>query len=392
MRLSELNLTGQVIDKASNNAKCLLTFIPAIELENYFFVNRIPTQLEVVLDAAKNKTNLAKVKEIQSDWESEISQGLVGTPIELSVVIEGKPSLLIDGKQATITYSKSKSFILGDTLILTALLTSLGLAAPLFSSKLSSIDIAKKNKFRKILAIKNIILSIIFDDELGINQEVIRDLFFKYNRHHSGVHLPQFSKANSDFPLREFVQKVSNELNLDDYGGVSTKSKHVKSTENYLTTEYILFKFLVGAVAGSYIQETSKMSEDVVTTSGIKLSKALDVRTVDLVKVFLMAWLQPLQNNNKHRTGFRLSAQIWQALSLVLHQLINDDATIEDVSKAGLILGQLDYSKKAAHWHDCEVMALDSNGRLYKNAASSTREFKIGLAKYFLHLVSKNLC
>lgn len=85
----------------------------------------------------------------------------------------------------------------------------------------------------------------------------------------------------------------------------------------------------------------------------------------------------------------RLSAQIWRALALVIYRLSSDGASVQDVSNAGLVLGRLDYSKKATHWSGCEVMALDSNGRLYKNAANSTREFRNGLADYFYRIVSR---
>ncbi|TON63933.1 hypothetical protein CGH51_25705, partial [Vibrio parahaemolyticus] len=62
-------------------------------------------------------------------------------------------------------------------------------------------------------------------------------------------------------------------------------------------------------------------------------------------------------------------------------------ASIEQVKRAGQIIGRLDYGKKATHWNECDVMKLDSNGRLYKNSANSSREFRAGLARYFINLV-----
>jgi hypothetical protein len=54
---------------------------------------------------------------------------------------------------------------------------------------------------------------------------------------------------------------------------------------------------------------------------------------------------------------------------------------------AGTILGELDYSKNATHWGDCAVMELDAKGRIYKNASSSTRQFRVGLTEYFLEVI-----
>ncbi len=364
--------------------------MPAIELENYFSVNRVPPQLGVFFDAAKNKTNLKRVNDIQVDLENELSQGAIGAPISLTIVLDGKPTLSRTGSTATITYDRSSSFVVGEILILTALLKSLGIKTPLFSSRLSASEIKKKSAFRQILAVQSVVLTIIFDDESGIDDEQVRELFFKFNRQHSGMHLSQFSQAKDAFPLKPYVLRLADELSLESFGGVSDKSKHVKMSESYLTTEYILFKLLVGAVAGAHVQETCKMSDDVTAHSGKRVSESLAKGNLDYIKAFLSSWLAPLEQGGKEvRVGFRLSAQIWQALALVIHRLISDGVSVQDVSHAGLVLGQLDYCKKASHWGDCEVMALDSNGRLYKNAANSTREFRNGLADYFYSVVSR---
>lgn len=388
--MSELNLTGCLIASSDKTIKSLVTYIPAIELENYFFVNRIPSQLEVFFDAAKNKTNLKRVNDIQADLEKELSQGVIGAPISLTVVLSGKPALRLAGDTAKVTYDRSSSFVVGEVLILTAVLKSLGIRTPLFSSRLSVSEIKKKSAFRQMLAVQSVILTVIFDDEIGIDEEQVKELFFKFNRQHSGLHLSQFSQVNNAFPLKSYVLRLADDLNLEGFGGVSDKSKHVKMSESYLTTEYILFKFLVGAIAGAHVQEICKMSDDVTTQSGKKVSECLAKGNLDYIKAFLSSWLTPLEQGGKaERAGFRLSAQIWQALALVIYRLSSDGASVQDVSHAGLVLGRLDYSKKATHWRACEVMALDSNGRLYKNAANSTREFRNGLADYFYRIVSR---
>ncbi|WP_061009996.1 hypothetical protein [Vibrio sp. CUB2] len=388
--MSELNLTGCLIASSDKTIKSLVTYIPAIELENYFFVNRIPPQLEVFFDAAKNKTNLKRVNDIQADLEKELSQGVIGAPISLTVVLSGKPALRLAGDTAKVTYDRTSSFVVGEVLILTAVLKSLGIRTPLFSSRLSASEIKKKSAFRQMLAVQSVVLTVIFDDEIGIDEEQVKELFFKFNRQHSGLHLSQFSQVNNAFPLKSYVLRLADDLNLEDFGGVSEKSKHVKMSESYLTTEYILFKFLVGAIAGAHVQEICKMSDDVTTQSGKKVSECLAKGNLEYIKAFLSSWLTPLEQSGKaERAGFRLSAQIWQALALVIYRLSSDGASVQDVSHAGLVLGRLDYSKKATHWSACEVMALDSNGRLYKNAANSTREFKNGLADYFYCIVSQ---
>lgn len=129
-------------------------------------------------------------------------------------------------------------------------------------------------------------LTIIFDDEEGINEEQVKELFFKFNRQHSGLHLSQFSQIHDAFPLRPCVLRLADDLNLERFGGVSDKSKHVKMSESYLTTEYILFKFLVGSVAGAHVQEICKMSDEVMTLSGKKVSECLSNGNLEYIKAF----------------------------------------------------------------------------------------------------------
>lgn len=389
--MSKLSLTGRLITSAGKNIKSLVTYLPAVEIANYICVDRIYPDLEFFYDAAKNKTNLKKVSDIQEDIKHELLTGAIGAPLSLTIVIEDKPILFTKDEFGCLEYDRASSFVIGNVLLLIAILKTLGIKAPLFSSRPCASEIKKNSVFRQMLAKEEILLTFVFNDENGLSEEQVREFFFKYTRQHTSLHLTQFSKPDKEFPLKPFINKLAQDLNFEQYGGVSSKSKHVKVSENYLTTEYILFKFIVGSVAGAQIQETCMMSDDVTFSSGQRVSKVLSDGYINYIEAFLVTWIQPLKLDNKSmRAGFRLSAQIWQALSLVIHQLVANGASIEDVTKAGLLLGKLDYNKKATHWHDCEVMGLDSNGRLYKNYANSTREYRNGLAIYFYNLISND--
>jgi hypothetical protein len=103
----------------------------------------------------------------------------------------------------------------------------------------------------------------------------------------------------------------------------------------------------------------------------------------------MQAWLEPLREELAgNRSGYHLSPQVWQALGLTIHQLVSDGASCEDLKIAGEVLGQLNYSKNAKHWSNCSVMELDSKGRIYKNSAGSTRQFRVGLFEYFFAVLN----
>lgn len=50
----------------------------------------------------------------------------------------------------------------------------------------------------------------------------------------------------------------------------------------------------------------------------------------------------------------------------MIHKLFLNEEPINEFAKAGAFLGQLDYSKSAKHWGDCDALELDASGKLYK--------------------------
>ncbi len=387
--MPKLQLMGRLVSSPCSSIKNLVAYLPARELVNYLSIGDESSDMEFIYDAAKNITNSKKVNEIQLDIKKSLISNSLRVPFSLTVVFEGKPCLSLTGEQGVIEYDQSRTFVVGNVLLFTAILKSLGIKTPLFSSRMSLSERQKQNSFKRMLSQEEVMLTLIFDDENGISKEQVKDFFFKFNRQNSGLHLTHFAKTEQKFPLRPFVNHLIDNLNLDQYGGVSEKSKHVRKSESFLTTEYILFKFLVGATAGAKVQEACKLSDN-VTYNGSLVSSILAEGRLNDIELFLGAWLQPLTHNeHRLRTGFRLSAQIWQALSIVIFKLVSRGASSSELIQAGIVLGKLDYSKKAPHWQNCDVMDLDSNGRLYKNSANSTRDFRNGLADYFLFVIKQ---
>ncbi|WP_045498846.1 hypothetical protein [Vibrio hyugaensis] len=387
--MSRVQLSGRLTSGNDRNIKSLVAFFPLAELGSYVDTINVCSGLEIFFQAARNANNKKKVLDIEQDIKSEILNGGLITPLALTVVIGGKVELQRTRHFWDIVYDSSEAFVIGNLLTYNATLNLLGIKAPLFSSRLTSSELKKDSVCRQQLAVEDVMLTILFDEE-GVDDTRMRELFFKHQRRNPELHLTQFSNKNS-FPLQETIRQLSAELCLPSYGGVSDKAKHVRGTEKFITTEYILFKVIVGAVAGEKLQEYAKMSDDVSLEGGTLVSTAFQTTYKPYIEAFFKAWLEPIYSGSElARGGFRLSAQIWQALSLVVHELVSKGAGVELVEGAGAKLGQLDYSKQASHWQNCDVMGLDSNGRLFKSAVKSTREFKRGLKDYFLDCIPES--
>ena len=266
----------------------------------------------------------------------------------------------------------------------------LGLKTFMMSSRLSSKDINKQSELRQRLSMEHALIRVVFDNIGGLAEQQIYELFKTTELYDSALRLPYATHKDeeSSLPLQPYISRLIKELQLDQFGGVSTQSKHVKASDPFITSEYILFKLLVGSVAGIATQEYSKISKDPVLPNKEKVSDVLNSCYFNHITTFLNPWLSGLKTQfSEDRTGYHLSPQVWFALGLVIHQLAEDKATLAAFKQAGRKLGQLDYSKVAKHWGHCDVMELDSNGRIFKNSAKSTREFRRGLANYFLEII-----
>ncbi|EOS8317797.1 hypothetical protein QX216_09345 [Vibrio parahaemolyticus] len=399
MKAIEQKISGMMLSTKGKTFKTLVTSMPMVEIDAYFSAENVRSELKWIIDAATNATNVDKVKAIQAELESRAVEGMVFSPLSLTFAVKGKPTLSGSSSSlSTLSFNSSNTYIVGNLLTFIAICRMLGIKTFLFSSRLSAKEIYQKSLARQRLAMENVEVRVIFDDEKGLEATDIVHLFKKSSLFDSALNLPHISEGDSlsnedDFPLRPFILRLIEETKMNSYGGVSFDTKHVKVSESSITTQYILFKLIVGAVAGASKQEYSKMSKDLTLENGRSITSVLADGYIKNISAFISGWLEPLKASFKsNRSGYQLSPQVWQSLGLVIHRLINDGMSIEELTNAGRVLGSLDYSKNAKHWKICPVMELDSQGRIYKNAASSTRLFRVGLQEYFLKVINGMTC
>lgn len=395
MRLSEKKISGTLMSSRDRSLKTLITTMPIVEISTYFSIDRLLPELKWVADAAVNATNVEKVQAIQTNLERLVSNDAISAPLTLTFAVTGKPNFKGSSNlTSSLRYDSSDTYIVGNILGAVAICKILGLKTFLFSSRLSVKEANFKSELRQRLAMENVEIRVVFDDQRGLNSADVIELFKQSRTFDSSMSLPHIANSqglisDKSYPLSPFIEELITRTDMELYGGVNFDAKHVKVSERYIATEYVLFKMLVGAVAGVGTQEYSKMSKDITLTSGEKISSVLLDGYIDFVVAFMQAWLEPLREDfSDNRSGYHLSPQVWQAVGLTIHQLVSDGASCEDLKIAGEVLGQLNYSKSAKHWSNCSVMELDSKGRIYKNSAGSTRQFRVGLFEYFFAVLN----
>nr|OEF12576.1 hypothetical protein A132_01735 [Vibrio kanaloae 5S-149] len=379
-----------LMSSRGRSLKTLITTMPIVEISTYFSIDRLLPELKWVADAAVNSTNVEKVLAIQTDLERLVSNDSISAPLTLTFAVMGKPNFKGSSNlNSSLRYNSSDTYIVGNVLGAVAICKILGLRTFLFSSRLSVKEANAKSELRQRLAMESVEVRVVFDDQRGLSSADIIELFKQSRTFDSSMSLPHIADSqgvisDKSYPLSPFIEELITRTGMELYGGVNFNAKHVKVSERYIATEYVLFKMIVGAVAGVGTQEYSKMSKDITLNSGEKITSVLLDGYIDFIAAFLQAWLAPLREDfTGNRSGYHLSPQVWQALGLTIHQLVSDGASCEDLKIAGEVLGQLNYRKNAKHWSNCSVMELDSKGRIYKNSAASTRQFRVGLFEYF---------
>lgn len=384
-----------LMSSRERSLKTLITTMPIVEISAYFSIDRLLPELKWVADAAVNATNVEKVQAIQTDLERLVSNDSISAPLMLTFAVLGKPSFKSSSNlTSSLRYDSSDTYIVGNVLGAVSICKILGLKTFLFSSRLSVKDANSKSELRQRLAMESVEIRVVFDDQRGLSSADVIELFKQSRTFDSSMSLPHIADSqgvisDKNYPLSPFIEELISRTDMELYGGVNFDAKHVKVSERYIATEYVLFKMIVGAVAGVRKQEYSKMSKDITLNSGENISSVLSRGYIDFVVAFMKGWLEPLRGAFvDNRSGYHLSPQVWQALGLTIHQLVSDGASIEKLNIAGTVLGQLNYSKNAKHWSSCPVMELDSKGRIYKSAAGSTRQFRVGLFEYFIQLVN----
>ncbi|CCN83293.1 Conserved hypothetical protein [Vibrio nigripulchritudo SFn27] len=383
------------MSSGDRSLKTLITTMPIVEISAYFSIDRLLPELNWVADAAVNATNVEKVQAIQTNLKGLVSRDSISAPLTLTFAVMGKPKLSnSSNRTSSLTYDSSDTYIVGNVLGVVAICKILGLKTFLFSSRLSVKEANSKSELRQRLAMESVEIRVIFDEQRGLSSADVIELFKQSHISDSSMSLPHIADAqgvisDENYPLRPLIKELITKTGMELYGGVNFDAKHVKVSERYIATEYVLFKTIVGAVAGVGTQEYSKMSKDITLSSGESISSVLSGGYIDFVTTFMKGWLKPLREAFAgSRSGYHLSPQVWQALGLTIYQLVSDGALCEDLKIAGEVLGQLDYSKNAKHWSNCSVMELDSKGRIYKNSAGSTRQFRVGLFEYFFAVLN----
>lgn len=307
------------------------------------------------------------------------------TPFEIpyiSIVVYGNSREdLLGNSVASLLYEKERSAVVDGFLTVSALSALLERTDP-FTGKLLGKS-ALNEKQKATLASLDVRFNIYYGQDKQVDEDTISSMFFDINAVDSKVYSQHITTHVQDSPLNTGAKKLAKELNLDSLGGVSELNKITKS-DSYITTHSTLISMMLTCVAGKGARITKQLPTHLPDKTPITDQIVEDGlnKLVPLMK----GWICSLENEIKQNSnGFHRSMQVWQALSVVAHELTQDKELSEsELFAAGQTLGLLSYDKNADHWGNCEAFKKDANGKGWINATGGGRTFRDKVADYFI--------
>ena len=386
MKEKKTTLNGISTKQLYGDSLSLVTHIEAIDLINYFSIFDVPTELESVFQSVHSRINTSRLKEnLNSIIEGINNRSLSPSP-SLTFAIGGEVDFeVITNNLSKITYSPTNTLIVDGILPLIALMQLLGFSHPFVKKLATKKTIERNSKVRQEVAQLQIQVTLIFNNSTYRNKSHLLELFNQYNQKETRINTPLFNAINRNKEINRYVNNIATNVDLDSYGGMTNLTNRLTKSDAYITTEATMIRLVLGAISGSEAQDKNKTSEFDFNNNPSKKVKINELQL--LIIEFLNAWLQGIKSQLSDRDGYHYSPQVWQALGLVIHEIIKTTTDTITIKQAGETLGQLDYSKSAPHWKKCNTMELDISGTYYKNAAGGGRAFRVGLSKYFIDVI-----
>ncbi|CAK2193242.1 DGQHR domain-containing protein [Vibrio crassostreae] len=309
-------------------------------------------------------------------------------PVSLFISSTTKEKTVLENYKQ-ITFKKDSAFLVEGFHSISSLFSLLGKNCPFTQEKRKvgwALDVANRNK------LLNSELRVIFHYSplVEVPSILINQHFLNVNTLDTRVYSQNIiTCTDNGSPLVVGANELASLLQLDELGGVSNLNKITKS-DSYVTTRHTLIHIILATLSG----RTARIEKRLPTKLSDKreITPQLISETVKLITPFIQGWLSALKSDFiLEKSGFQNSMQVWQALGLVIHHLLNSGVNSKkELYSAGETLSQLDYSKDALHWSECSALKKDASNTYWINATGGGRTFRDKMADYFIKTIEKS--
>ncbi len=370
----------------------LSAYLMAAELPQHFCSFTEEPRFEAILKTLHSKTNLERINAIQKELINGASSQNHAPLINLTYVVGGLPTVKSKANQLNqITFDKRNTLLVDGFLELVALAKILGFPHPFIPTrKLSKQEIVANSVARQKVAQTHIQVTLIFNSDNNLTIEDMVDYYRNYSNRNSQIEATMINSMLDYAPINQYVDELSLMVNMDRFGGIAKGAIRLTKSDHGIVAESTFIKFVLGCIGGATPQNTNKVSDFNEHKGSFSLEKIDEIKPH--IALFLETWLAGIEKQLKSdRDGFHYSPSLWLALGLIIHRILIEDqpydiqnAIVTGASK----LANVDYSKSAKHWGECDALSLDAKGREYKNTSGGGRPFRAALAKYLYQIAT----
>lgn len=382
---STVKIEGVSSQASFGKLQSVVSFVEAIDIINYFSVFDVPAELENIFQSVHNRKNQARIDNIKKNIEDGLDGAREVPNLSLTFVLSGIPKFKKQTSSLVeVEYDPLKTLVVDGVLVLFSIMQLLGFSHPFEKKRASKKLVEQNSQLRQELAKHSVQVTLLFNPEGKTGKTECVELYRLFSQREGNLYAPLNESINASHPINTYVREIADSIGIDHFGGMNTSSIRSLVSENYITNEATMIRLVLGALGGAEVQDKNKVEKFGGNVGPLSCEAILLYKPH--ICMFLSAWLDGVENElYVCPKGLYKSTQLWQALGLVLHDLINiEKATPLQCENAGSALGKINYSKSAAHWENCDVMEIDKTGKAYKNASGGGRAFRVGLARYLL--------
>ncbi|CAH1599895.1 DNA sulfur modification protein DndB [Vibrio harveyi] len=232
----------------------------------------------------------------------------------------------------------------------------------------------------------------IFRRDRAMGEDDFSQIFADVNGQQCPMSTNKLMKLARTDEVVEFAKEIGALPIVASHGGMAKDSSRVTDKSDFIITLNTLTRFVLGALGGYKLQTKVRGVREMPDGSMLSNKHVESVRE-DLL-MFFDTWIEHQgERYSEDRNGFQLVTTLVQALGLVFYKIWCAFEGLLPAERTNLIyqaakkLGQLDYSRSAHHWKDCEGLSEDNGSYKVATGGASSRRFfaihlcmKIGVA------------
>lgn len=378
---------GNVTHTSFNGVYTMSTVMPVGDLLRTCAFDLIPPHLRSIYKEIQRTVTPQRRNGFEDYCYKHLSQstsiGGVIPPVLIGCMSEVEVELSADPRvNDSLIVHPENNFVVDGLNRLSTVATILGGYDTSLIKKSSETDARLKRRvdLSTLLPSLSIQVVFIFRKDRAMGEDDFSQIFADVNGQQCPMSTNKLMKLARTDEVVEFAKEIGSLSIVASHGGMAKDSSRVTDKSDFIITLNTLTRFVLGALGGYKLQTKVRGVREMPDGSMLSGKHIESVRE-DLL-MFFDTWIEHQgERYSDDRNGFQLVTTLVQALGLVFFKLWSTCEGLLPAEKTNIIyqaakkLGQLDYSRSAIHWKDCEGLSAENGIYKVATGGASSRRF-----------------